>query len=116
MNKAFWSHFEHFGRFPGKIYLFLIPRVDKNWVWPKGKIYPFGGGGKVSDKQHMAAILDIKYPQTPWFAYFPATRSFKGQIMFSKSPSQQKFAWKTDILRNSSRVKTELNSKLNYFY
>ena len=25
MNKAFWSHFKHFGRLLGKIYLFLTP-------------------------------------------------------------------------------------------
>ena len=25
MEKAFWSHFKHFGRLLGKIYLFLTP-------------------------------------------------------------------------------------------
>ena len=34
--------------------------------------------------------------------YFLATLSFQGHILFSKSPSQQKFAWRTNILRNRS--------------
>ena len=108
MNKAFWSHFEHFGRFWEKFICSSLPAklieefpVDYWEVSSNSVIQPFssegGGGGGGLDKelgvakgqdlalqwggfcqQHMAAILDIKYPQTPWFAYFPATPSFKG--------------------------------------
>lgn len=35
---------------------------------------------------------------------------------FFHNSHPEKFAWKTDILRNRCRVKTELNSKLNYVY
>ena len=45
-----------------------------------------------------------KSPQTPWIVYFPVTLSlsFQGHIIFSKYPSQQKIAWRTDIKRNRS--------------
>ena len=42
----------------------------------------------------------VRSPQssfyTDWFS------NFQGHIILSKSPSQQKFAWRTDILRNRS--------------
>ena len=57
------------------------------WVWSYGKIQP---------------LHQIKSRQTPWIVYFPATLSFQGHITRSKSPSQQKFAWRTDTLRNGS--------------
>ena len=44
-----------------------------------------------------------KSPQTPWIFYFLATISpFMDILFFSKSPSQRKIAWRTDILRNRS--------------
>ena len=144
MNKAFGSHFKHFGRLLGKIYLFLTPsktggrvpsqqgalttcnltyrkfpsrRMSRHywpvWVCSQGKIKDFRWGGgdgttirnwvgtEVSDKQHIAAILDIKSPQTPCIVYFPGTLSFQGHLISSKSHSQQKLACRTDIVRSS---------------
>ena len=62
-------------------------------VWPrKEELTASVEGVKVSN---------TKSPQTPWIVYFPATllTSFQGHKIFSKSPSQQKFASRTDILR-----------------
>ena len=68
-------------------------------MWPKGKTQPFSvERGYVSDKRHMPAILDFKSPTTPRIVHFPATLSFEEHIKFSKSPSQQKVARRTEIL------------------
>ena len=48
----------------------------------------------------MEAILDIKSTRTPWIVFLLATFSFQGYIISSTSPSQQKFRWRTDNLRN----------------
>ena len=61
-----------------------------------------GGGGEVSVKSHIAAILDVKYPQTPRIFFFPGIVSFQGHVITSTSPSQQKIARRTDILSNYS--------------
>ena len=132
MNKAFWNHFKHFGRLLGKIYLLFTPsktdgRIPSRQGAPttrnltcwevsqqtyvqtllaslgvrcshSAKFSPsvgVGGGGCV-------AILHTKSQKTIWIIYFPATLSFQGYINFSKSPSQQKISWSTDILRNRS--------------
>ena len=50
------------------------------------------------------AILNIKSPQTPWIDFCPTTLSFQEHIISPKSPRQQKFAWRTDILRSRSIV------------
>ena len=61
------------------------------WVWPRGAPHHFS-----------AAILHSKDPQTPRIVFLPATLSFQGHIITSTSPSQQKLAWRSDILRNRS--------------
>ena len=53
----------------------------------------------------MAAILDIKSPQTLLFVFFPATLSFQGHIISSTSPSQQKFAEQIDWVPLGRAVK-----------
>ena len=62
------------------------------------------GGGSFWRIADTIAILDTKSPQTPWIVYYPATisPSFQGHIIFSKSSSQQRYGWRTDILRNIS--------------
>ena len=57
-----------------------------------------GGGGSVNK----AAILDVKYPQTPRIVFFPRTVSFQGHFITSTSPNQQKIARRTDMLSNRS--------------
>ena len=56
------------------------------WLWRTGGIHPVSGGRKGGKKVsvNIAAILDVKYPQTP------------------TSPNQQKIARRTDILSNRS--------------
>ena len=66
-----------------------------------------GGGGKEGKRgfwqiAHGSYILDMKSPQTTYISYFRARFSFRGHIISSKSPSQQKVAWRTNILRNRS--------------
>ena len=73
----------------------------ETWVWPKGEFIP-SGGGEVSGKKLMPDILHIKSQQTPTVKVFQATLSIHRLITSSKSPSQQKLAWRTDILRNRS--------------
>ena len=67
-----------------------------------GHSYPFMGEGKFLTKKLMPDILHIKSQQTPTVKVFPATLSIHRLITSSKSPSQQKLAWRTDILRNRS--------------
>ena len=59
-----------------------------------------GRGGEVS--VNIAAILDVKYPQTPRIVFFPRTVSFQGHFITSTSPNQQKIARRTDMLSNRS--------------
>ena len=61
---------------------------DPQWVGE-------GGGGEWGG-------FRFKSSQTPSIIFFPATLSFKGHTISFTSPSQQKFAWRTDILRNGS--------------
>ena len=46
MNKAFWSHFKHFGRLLGKIYLFLTPSKT---------------GGRVPSQQGKPTTCNVTY-------------------------------------------------------
>ena len=74
----------------------------------RAKFSPSAEGGEKSFWQivhiRIPAILDTKSSQTPWIACFPATLYFQGHLIFPKSPNQQKFARRTDILRNTSIV------------
>ena len=77
-----------------------------NWVWPKGYIYPFsgdgvGGGGVLEAKRFLTdSAQQLSY--TSNHLRHPQFSNFQGHIILSKSPSQQKFGWRTDILRNRS--------------
>ena len=64
--------------------------------------YPFMEEGKFLTKKLLPDILHIKSQQTPTVKVFQATLSIHRLITSSKSPSQQKLAWRTDILRNRS--------------
>ena len=97
MNKGFWIHLKHFGRLLGKIYLFLTPsktagRVPSQDLEEEKRLAAW----QQEPITLIAAILDIKSPQTLWFVFFPATLSFQGHIISSTYPSQQKFAEQID--------------------
>ena len=91
MSKTFWSHFKHFGRFLGKMYLFLTlsrhvsrhywpvwcghgakftPSVGEgvvgNWECPTDAMHPFSGGEGGSEKWYMEIV------------FFLATLNFQG--------------------------------------
>ena len=63
-----------------------------NWVWPKGYIHLFSGGWG----EGLRGFYTSNHLRHPQFS------NFQGHIILSKSPSQQKFAWRTDMLRNRS--------------
>ena len=74
-----------------------------NWVWPKGYIHPFSGdgvGGGEAKRFLTESAQQLSY--TSNHLRHPQFSNFQGHIILSKSPSQQKFAWRTDILRNRS--------------
>ena len=74
-----------------------------NWVWPKGYIYPFSGdevGGGEAKRFLTDSAQQLFY--TSNHLRHPQFSNCQGHIILSKSPSQQKFAWRTDILRNRS--------------
>ena len=129
MNKVFWSHFKYFGRLLEKNYLFLTPSktdgrssqparcthnqqtYDKHYQTLPASLgmvirqnsapqWRRWGKAEVSDKKQISAIVNTKSPQTPRIVSLPATLCFQAHINFPKSPSQQKIAWRTDILRN----------------
>ena len=127
MNKAFWSHFKHFGKLLGKMYLFLTPsktdeRVPSQQGAPTTCNLTYWEVFQHSYVQTLLASLGVVTGQNwplqlagRWgerfliiarSSYsrqlFPATLSFQGHIIVLKSSSQQKFAWRTDILRNRS--------------
>ena len=133
MNKAFWSHFKHFGRLLGKIYLLLNTRQpvrcthnlqsDLLGSFPanespditgqfgcghREKFSPSaggreGGGGLTNSTYQLFETPKNQIPSDTLNCIFPSNNfTFQGHIIFSKSPSQQKIAWRTDILRNKS--------------
>ena len=100
-----------------------------NWVWPKCEIHPTvrGVGGGVEGERGFRQIANSSYSRHqipssssgrassdtlnclfPSNTFLPKTSfaefsvSTQGHIVFSKSPSLQKFVWGTDILRNRS--------------
>ena len=112
MNKAFRSHFKHFGKMLGKNYLFLTPsRTDRRVPSEQGaprrtlqpdllgsfpadvcpKITGQFGSDHSANKYHIAGTLHNKSPQTSCTVSFPATLSFQGDIIFPKCPSHQNF-------------------------
>ena len=112
MNKAFWSHFRHFGRMLGKHHLFLTPsRTDRRVPSEQGaptrtlqpdllgsfpadvcpKITGQFGSDYSANKYHIAGTLDNKSSKTPCTVSFPATLSLQGHIIFPKCPSHQNF-------------------------
>ena len=112
MNKAFWSHFRHFGRMLGKNLLFLTPsRTDRRVPSEQGaptrtlqpdllgsfpadvcpKVTGQFGSDYSANKYHIAGTLDNKSSKTPCTVSFPATLSLQGHIIFPKCPSHQNF-------------------------
>ena len=77
------------------------------WVWGDRVKFSLsvrgeGGGGAVADKYHIPATLDNKSPQTACIDHLTAIIFLPRQYHFIKSPSQQKFDYRTDILRKRS--------------
>ena len=76
------------------------------WVWYKGEIHPYRrmmGAGISQIAQTSYSRHQIKSDNLN--CQFPSNilGLLQGHILiFLKSPSQQKFAWKTEILRNRS--------------
>ena len=75
-----------------------------NWVWPKGYIYLFSGDGVGGGGEAKRFLTDSaqQLSYTSNHLRHPQFSNFQGHIILSKSPSQQKFGWRTDILRNRS--------------
>ena len=73
-----------------------------NWVWPKGYIHPFSGDGVGGGGEAKRFLTDSaqQLSYTSNHLRHPQFSNFQGHIILSKSPSQQKFAWRRDILRN----------------
>ena len=65
-----------------------------------------GGGGRVgltNSTYQLFETLKNQIPSDILNCLFPSSNfTFQGHIIFSKSPSQRKIAWRTDILRNRS--------------
>ena len=69
-----------------------------NWVWPKGDIVLFPGGKQIVH----SSCSRHQIPSDTMNCLFPNNTFLPRTYYFSKSPSQQKFAWRADILRNRS--------------
>ena len=79
-HEAFWSHFKHFGRLLGKIYLLLTPNKTD---------------GRLRNSRHQ-----IPSDTLNWL--FPSNTFLPRTYYSSQISSQQKFAWRTDILKSRS--------------
>ena len=123
MNKDVWSYFKHFGRLLGKI--FSDPHSQQDWrrgsqparctfslqpdllgsfpadVGHRAKFSPSGGRGGGRAKRFLTDSAQQLFYTSNHLRH-PQFSNFQGHIILSKSPSQQKFAWRTDILRNRS--------------
>ena len=70
------------------------------WVWAEGGIHPFSGRGRRGVGGGGGGERFFIYTKSAHFS--PATLSFQGHIISPTSPSLQKLAWRTDILKNRS--------------
>ena len=97
MNKAFWSHLKHFGRLLGK--KLSVPHSQQDW-W------------KSSQPARCTYNLQPDYWEVSQQTYVQTLLASLGVIIEQNSDlrcggregelSQQKFAWRTNILRNRS--------------
>ena len=99
MTKALWSHFKHFGKLPGKIYLYLTPsKTDE----------------RVPSQQGAPTICNLTYWEVFQQAYVQTLLASLGVVTGQNWPLQLAGTWRERFLTVAHNSYSRLSNPLRH--